>query len=151
MIARIVLALTLMFIASPAWSMRCALLNTDNEILEYRERGDASNPCPYELPLKGLRWLPAPLMQPPAYDPASQVLVGPVITIGATEVTMSYSVRAKTAEELDADKQDKMSEIAEAVVRALCNHENRIRAAEKPAPPQLTLTQCLAALKSLLP
>ncbi len=53
--------------------------------------------------LKELGWLPvAPVGD--TFDPATQVRTGPVLVIGDDEVTATYEVRDKTAQELAAEQ-----------------------------------------------
>jgi hypothetical protein len=53
---------------------------------------------------KGMDWRPCDPVAPPAYNAKTEVREGPTYTVGANSVTESWSVRAKTAEEIDADK-----------------------------------------------
>jgi hypothetical protein len=112
----------------------------------------APDGCPPDAPHKGIAWLPAPEVAPPAYDEATQVLTGPTVTIGETEVTTSYSVRDKTAQELadeaDAAKEDRLKSVDLFVLKTLCDHESRIRVLEGKS--EITLAQCRAAIKATL-
>lgn len=94
------------------------------------------------------RWLPAPKGATPAHDVATQVVEGPVITIGAESVTEAYSVRAKTQQELIAEKDAAISRVDMVALRVAFNHENRIRVLENKA--EITMPQFLNALKALL-
>lgn len=111
------------------------------------ERRDFASPPP-DMTRKGFAWLPVTRTDP-AYDPATQVKTGPVTTVNATDVSDVWSVRAKTAPELDAEKVVQVEQIAVAIVRALCNHESRIRTLA--SQPSVTFQQCKDALKSLIP
>jgi hypothetical protein len=108
--------------------------------------------CPPDAPHKGIAWLPAPEVAPPVYDDATQVLTGPTVTIGADQVTTSYSVRDKTAQELsteaDAVKEDRLDSVDTFVLKTLCDHESRIRKLEGKS--EITLAQCRAAIKASL-
>lgn len=99
----------------------------------------------------GRTWLPAPIVAAPSFDPATQVREDPQYIVGETEVTQDWSesVRAKTPQELDADKDSKISGVEEAILRALCDHENRLRDLEGSG--NVTLQQCRNGLKALLP
>lgn len=77
----------------------------------------------------------------PSFDPETQVKTGPVVTVEAERVTRVWSVRDKTAQELDAD-------VDFLQFRVAFNHENRIRALEGKA--AITAAQFRAALKALL-
>jgi hypothetical protein len=112
----------------------------------------AADGCWPDAPHKGIKWLPAPVVAPPAYDAATQVLAGPTVTIGETEVTTSYSVRDKTAQEIaaeaDADKEARLNSVDLFVLKTLCDHESRIRVLEGKS--AITLAQCRAAIKGAL-
>ena len=56
--------------------------------------------------LKGHGWLPEELVGYEPFDPATQAREGPVFTIMATKVKSTYTIRAKTTEELTADVQE---------------------------------------------
>jgi hypothetical protein len=134
---------------------RCAKVY-DGAIVEYLNTPESdlteANGCWPDAPHKGIRWLPAPLPEPPAFNPATQELSGPTITIGETEVTTSYSVRDKTAQELtaeaDAAKEAQLNSVALFVLKTLCDHESRIRVLEGKS--AITLAQCRAAIKGAL-
>ncbi|MGH7179169.1 MAG: hypothetical protein ACREJC_17460 [Tepidisphaeraceae bacterium] len=121
-----------------------ALIGTDDVILEYR----SFSAKPNDPVGKGWRWLPV-IVTDPAFDSETQVREGSVVTVTASEVTKVFSVRDKTAKELDADKTREVDGISVAIIRALCNHENRIRALN--AQEAVTFAQCKAAIKALIP
>ena len=54
--------------------------------------------------LKKLGWLPVRKVGFEPFDPATQVRTDPDYAVGAGEVVAAYTVRAKTAQELDAEK-----------------------------------------------
>ena len=54
--------------------------------------------------LKELGWLPEVRVGFKPFDPATQVRTGPVHQVGADDVTATYTVRAKTQGEMDADQ-----------------------------------------------
>jgi hypothetical protein len=84
----------------------------------------------------------------PAFDPATQVRSGPVDTVGKDSVSRAWTVRAMTADELDAVKGVQVDAIDLVVGKVLLNHENRIRALE--GKQAATAAQFRAALKALL-
>lgn len=96
----------------------------------------------------GWRWVPAPVPALPAYDPATQALDGPVRALVDGTIIESYTVRAKTAAEIDADRERTLDRLDAAILRVLLNHENRLRAIEGKA--AVTATQFRAAIKALL-
>lgn len=66
--------------------------------------------------LKALGWLPVVLVDP-AFDGTTQVRTGPVggqmgdaVTANADNVTVTYSVRDKTAQEIDDEKDEQAGE-----------------------------------------
>ena len=141
---RLMLALAaLLTMASPSLAAPYALV-VEGSILEWRDFADT----PPDLARKGVAWLPVEITDPP-FDPATQVRSGPVTTVEADRVSRVWTVRAKTAAEIDADKTLQIDGLDVAVFRALCNHENRIRALETKA--AMTIAQCKTAFKSLIP
>jgi hypothetical protein len=95
----------------------------------------------------GWRWLPVVIVRPPI-DPATELLEGPTYAVGTTEVQRIYTSRPKTAQELDGEKEAQLPAVADVLLRALFNHENRIRDLEQR--PQITAEQFRTALKALL-
>lgn len=76
--------------------MEYALISlTTNEILE---RKFLDTPPP-DISHKGIKWLPLTVIRP-ACDLNTQIEEGPVITITDTDITITYSVRALTTEEI---------------------------------------------------
>lgn len=53
--------------------------------------------------LRGIGWLPVRYVDP-AFDPETQVRTGPVLVVDTDEVVGTYTVRDKTAQELDDEK-----------------------------------------------
>lgn len=107
--------------------MRYANIDTSNgAIREFREFADK----PEDIPHKNVKWLPAPLVAVPDYDPARQVLSGPTYQVADTEVVEVWNVRDKTAEELSADIDAKISRIDEATRKALESLDARVTTLE---------------------
>lgn len=81
------------------------LRNVDDSIVEEvdGDRRFRSGEPPVLKPEKGLRWLPI-IVTNPTYDGNTQVKEGPVVTVNATDVTRVWTVRDKTAQELDEQK-----------------------------------------------
>lgn len=123
--------------------MRYALVNPQGDV----DRFDSSVD-PSVQTRAGWRWLPAPPAERPAFDPATQVLEGPVLMVAETAVTESYSVRAKTAGELDANREAALDRLDLALFKIAFNHENRLRALEGKA--AITALQFRTAIKALL-
>lgn len=85
---------------------------------------------PDDIPHKNIRWLPAPRVASPEFDPAAQVLDGPFYAVTDREVIESYTVRDKTAAELDADLDAKIDRVDQAVRKALEDVERRLTVLE---------------------
>jgi len=60
--------------------------------------------------LKALGWLPQVVVGYEPFDPAAQKRTGPVNTVNADDVTSTYVVTNKTAQEIDAEK-DELAQI----------------------------------------
>lgn len=86
----------------------------------------------------------------PAWNPDTQVRTGPAVEEDHVAEVRRYvwTVRDKTAQELDDDKATKVDALDLVVLRGLFNHENRIRALEGKA--AITLAQFKNAVKALL-
>lgn len=120
-----------------------ALANpTTNEVKEYQ-----SNVDPTVATRPPWKWLPVQETDP-AYDPAGQVKEGPVVTVFADKVTRTWAVRAKTAQELDGEKDAVVNGMDLVLLKVAFNHENRVRVLEGKQP--ITLAQFKAAIKALL-
>lgn len=75
-----------------------ALVGPLDEIKEYRSDVDPSAGTK-----PGWRWLPV-VVTDPSVNPATQIKEGPTVTVELEQVTRVFTVRAKTTQELDADK-----------------------------------------------
>ena len=76
--------------------MQYALINiTTNEIIEQRTFGEQ----PPDISHKGVRWLPIVVTRPPC-NTDTQIEEGPVITVTSDLVTMVYTVRSLTQEQI---------------------------------------------------
>lgn len=121
-----------------------ALVDQANAILERRDFAATPN----DPTGKGWRWLPVVITKP-AFDPTTQVQTGPVITVEASRVTAVWTVRNKTAQELDDEKTERVNAVDFLTFEVAFDHENRIRALEAKA--AITRAQFKAALKARLP
>ena len=143
----IIAFILLMTWAVPASAGRCALITSG--VLTRLEV--FSGPCPPNLANKPtLKWLPAPIAAKPVFSPVTQIMTGPALVISVTGVTESYSVRLKTAQELDDDKTANVNGISVAVFRALCALKNEIRT-KVDSLSAWSDAQCITAFKSLIP
>lgn len=107
----------------------------------------ASNVDPSVKTRAGWRWLPVEVTDV-TYDPAAEVREGPVVTVLSSKVTRVWTRRAKTAAELDADKDVALNGTDMILFKILFGHENRIRALEGKA--AITAAQFRAAVKASL-
>lgn len=119
-----------------------ALVAPDNSVLRVEGNID-----PTVKTKPGYRWLPY-LKVMPAYNPETQVREGPARVVAADSVTDTWTVRAKTAGELDADKGAIISTIDKLQFLIAFDMENRVRVLEGKA--QVTAAQYRAALKARL-
>jgi hypothetical protein len=94
----------------------------------------------------GWRWIPVEITRPSTSS--TQILEGPVVTILDDKVTRIWSVRERTADELEAIKDRQVDGVNQLTVAIGLDHENRIRALE--GKPAVTLAQFRAALKARL-
>jgi hypothetical protein len=129
---------------------RYARVNAQNAIEEFRVFDAAPDPNP----AKGWRWLPAPIVTSPSYDPMTEKRTGPVHTVGANSVTQSWSVVALTAQEISDRKDSAIAGMEGSAIgyapiyRALFNLNNRVRTLE--GQNTMTAAQFKAAIKALL-
>lgn len=96
---------------------------------------------------EGWRWVTVTIVKP-AFDEATQVLEGPADSLGKGGLTRTWTVRAKTAQELDAEKDGRVSAIDALTLAVAFDHENRLRALEGKT--AITAAQFRAALKARL-
>jgi hypothetical protein len=128
---------------------RYARVNAQAAIEEFRSFDAPPDPNP----VKGWRWLPAPTVAAPSFDPMTHRRVGPTHTVGANSVTQSYEVIALTAQEI-SDRKDAAINGVEGlggyapIYRALFNLNNRVRTLEGQS--TMTAAQFRAAVKALL-
>ena len=86
----------------------------------------------------------------PTFDIATQIRSGPVIEEDhVAEIRRHvWTVRDKTAEELDADAEARIDQVDVLAFKVMFNHENRIRTLA--GQPQVTAAQFRTALKAML-
>lgn len=96
----------------------------------------------------GWRWLPVEDAGAPVFDATTQVREGPINMVEETRVFRSYVVRDKTQAELDATREQQVTNFDVVAFKVALNHENRIRTLEGRA--QVTAAQFRNALKALL-
>jgi hypothetical protein len=121
-----------------------ALLN--NGVVESYREFDSAPTNPAGKPW--LTFLPVVDTNPAVTDPGTEVKEGPVVTIGVTEVTRVWTVRAKTAGEIDAERQGVVDGMQKVILEVLFNHENRLRALQSQG--AVTRAQFKNAIKGML-
>ena len=103
---------------------------------------------PPDLPLKPFRWLPLEITNPDVEDHATHTKEGPVESVGAKKVTRVWTVRPKTADELDADKEARIPPSDSIQFKAMLDVENRTLALE--SKPAVTVDDYRETLKGML-
>lgn len=93
-------------------------------------------------------WRPVVEVGNDAFDPATHVKTGPVTTIETTRVVDTWTIRAKTAEEIDADKEERLDRYDRLNFEINYDQESRIRVLE--SRPAINRVQYRAALKARL-
>lgn len=104
--------------------------------------------APPDMSRKGFKWLPYVDTDPP-FDPATQLRTGPVVAVRVNDVTRVWTVRAKTAPELDTEKDGEINTIRFLQFEVAFDMENRVRVLEGKA--VITKSQYRNALKARLP
>lgn len=107
---------------------RFALINTtDNSLVELRDY--AVQPTDPEG--KPRKWLPAPIVAQPAFDPLTEKVTGPTYTVGASDVTEVWVKIPLSAPEIAAAKDaaaDAISGPQDAQLKILLLIANDLRA-----------------------
>lgn len=117
------------------------------EVLRYKKIAGETPPIKDELPAHKNFYLPVVRNVKPAQDPLK--VVSPTVTITATEVTHGWSIRDKTPQELDDEKESQLTLAVDTLqFKVLFDHENRIRVLEGKA--AISPAQFRAALKARL-
>lgn len=123
--------------------MRYALVDPQNAVIELSSKID-----PNVQTKPGWRWLACPMVAPPAFDGATETLVGPSYTVGEKSATETWSKRALTAQEIDAVKERRLDIEDKLQFEVHFDIENRMRALEGKQP--VTRAVYRAALKARL-
>jgi hypothetical protein len=122
-----------------------ALVDNGTTVVRYQEFGSQpSNPAGKPW----FTWLPVVDTNPSVSNPETEIKEGPVVTVGPSNVTRVWTVRAKTAPELDAQKTAIVDGLQRLILEALFNHENRIRALDGQG--AVTRAQFKNAIKGML-
>lgn len=127
---------------------RYALVTPSNTVDRFANDGPGGiNPAG---PTKaGWRWLLANPGTRPVFSPETEIVEGPTVTVGATEVAETYTKRALTAQEISDRKDGEVNGLGAGVLlKALFLLHNRVRALE--LQPADTVAQFKAKLRALL-
>ena len=131
--------------------MRYVLVeDVTNKILEEVD-GDKRfrSGTPPDLPQKPFRWLPLEVTDPDVPDYETHLKEGqPVTTVENDRVTRAWTVRKKTKQELDKEKENKLPPSESIQFKTMLDIENRTRVIEKRPP--VTMLEYRADLKSAL-
>lgn len=102
---------------------------------------------------KATWWRPVETVGNDSFDPKTHKKTGPVTTIEATRVVDTYSIVELTTQEASNAKAAAISAINgvyRPIMKALLDHENRIRAKESPPQAALTMAEYETAFRDLL-
>lgn len=99
-----------------------ALVNLNNEIVEYRNDIDPDLPVKY-----GFKWLPVIELTHPTYNIETQNIVGPLYTVNENDITKYWNIVDKTSEEIDSEKISKILSIGPNMLNILLHYENKTR------------------------
>lgn len=122
---------------------RYALVRPDNTVDRLQVNID-----PTVQTKPGFRWLSCPAVPQPVIDAAVEIVEGPAYVVGANEVTETWTKRAKTAGELNAEKDGRISALDKLQFLIAFDMENRVRVIEGKL--AVTAAQYRAALKARL-
>ncbi len=130
--------------------MRYVLVEDETDTILKEVEGDREfrTGTPPDLPLKPFRWLPLEVTNPDVTDHTTHIKEGPVTTVKAKKATRVWTVRPKTADELDADKEARIPPSDSIQFKAMLDVENRTLALE--SKPAVTADDYRETLKGML-
>ena len=130
--------------------MRYVLVEDETDTILKEVEGDREfrTGTPPDLPLKPFRWLPLEVTNPDVDDYATHIKEGPVESVGAKKVTRVWTVRPKTADEIDVDKEARIPLSDSIQFKAMLDVENRTLALE--SKPAVTVDEYRETLKGML-
>ena len=130
--------------------MRYVLVEDETDTILKEVEGDREfrTGTPPDLPLKSFRWLPLEVTDPDLGDRATHIKEGPVESVGAKKVTRVWTVRPKTADEIDVDKEARIPLSDSIQFKAMLDVENRTLALE--SKPAVTVDEYRETLKGML-
>ncbi len=130
--------------------MKYVLVEDETDTILKEVEGDREfrTGTPPDLPLKPFRWLPLEVTNPDVTDHTTHIKEGPVTTVKAKKATRAWTVRPKTADELDADKEARIPPSDSIQFKAMLDVENRTLALE--SKPAVTADDYRETLKGML-
>ena len=130
--------------------MRYVLVEDETDTILKDVDGDREfrTGTPPDLPLKPFRWLPLEVTNPDVDDYATHIKEGPVESVGAKKVTRVWTVRPKTADELDTIKEEQIPHSDSIQFKTMLDVENRTLALE--GKPTVTVLEYRETLKGML-
>ena len=105
--------------------MICALVDAAGNVLETRRDIDPAT----VITKDGFRWVILEQQPKPEFDPSTHVCEQTEALV-KNKLVRGWSVRAKTADEVDAIKTAEVDRVQGVVLKVILDHENRIRAIE---------------------
>ena len=130
--------------------MRYVLVEDETDKILKEVEGDKEfrSGTPPDLPQKPFRWLPLEITNPDIPSRITHLKEGPVTTVRAKKITRVWTVRPKTADELDADKEGQIPSSDSIQFKAMLDVENRTLALE--SKPAVTVDEYRETLKGML-
>ena len=129
--------------------MKYALIKISTNEIEQEVRDNYfGSTTPLDISHKDLKWLPLEITNPDDYDTATHIKEGPVTTVEADQGTRVWTVRAKTEQELDAEKESQIPYSNSLPFKTMLDVENRTLALE--SKPAVTASEYRETLKAML-
>lgn len=119
------------------------LVSPENEVAR-----EENNVDPNVATKPGWRWLSITDIPTPIYDPKLQVLEGPNFNVIENSIERYWSVRDKTPEEIEAEKENILGNIPQIIIELLFEQENKIRQLQQQ--PILTKDEFIDYIKSIM-
>ena len=130
--------------------MRYVLVEDETDTILKEVEGDREfrTGTPPDLPLKPFRWLPLEITNPDIPNRTTHLKEGPVTTVRAKKITRVWTVRPKTADELDTIKEEQIPHSDSIQFKTMLDVENRTLALE--GKPTVTVLEYRETLKGML-
>tara|TARA_B100002003_G_scaffold12402_1_gene10651 strand:+ start:231 stop:623 length:393 start_codon:yes stop_codon:yes gene_type:complete len=130
--------------------MRYVLVEDETDKILKEVEGDKEfrSGTPPDLPQKPFRWLPLEITNPDIPSRITHLKEGPVTTVRAKKITRVWTVRPKTADELDTIKEEQIPHSDSIQFKTMLDVENRTLALE--GKPTVTVLEYRETLKGML-